>query len=110
MSKIPIKVIRDRLKEYHKGEISIEACLEVRDILTNVLDIIAEAGELEFQKQNRIRQKQNLPKIKRLDSSVFINLLANLLKRKSNNNTSEIGNYPFRRGKPLSCQAGDNLI
>lgn len=70
--KIPIKIVKQALKKYHQGEISTEACIEVREILTNILDVIAQSGAIEFEEQNRIRQEQNLPKTKRMDSSVFI--------------------------------------
>ena len=94
MSNIPLKPIKDKLKEYYKGEVSLKACMEVREILENVLDIISYLGVLEFQEQNKNRQERNFPKTKRLDDSIFINLSTNLFKSVGNYKSSRLGNYP----------------
>ena len=74
MSKLPLKVIKERLKKYYNGEISLEAVIEVREIIEYVLNIIAESGAKEFQIRNRRLQEENQPIIKRLDDSIFITI------------------------------------
>jgi hypothetical protein len=80
MSKLPLKVIKDSLRKYYNGEISLNAVLEVREIVEYILDIVAESGAKEFHLRNRRLQEENQPIIRRLDDSIFITISETLFK------------------------------
>ncbi len=66
--------IKTRIKEYWDGEIPKECIKEVNAIVSDFTDMLINEGIEEFNEYNRRREIQGLPKLKRLDASVFKNL------------------------------------
>ena len=79
---LPLKTIRRILKKYVKTELSLEACLYAKKFLEDILKRLAEASNLELEKENGYREIQKLPKRKRIDVSMIKKISVDLYKRK----------------------------
>jgi len=102
LPKLPVKPIKHILKNYHKGEISDDACYYVRDILLELTEILAEKAVKEFEEINNERKKHGIPKLKRLDKSSFINIWDSFFKSIDVSNMGKVG----KNNNTLLCQDG----
>jgi len=103
VSEFPLKPIKRILKKYYQGEISTDACIYIRDLLLDVTEYLANQGIKEFVEYNCRRQEHNLPVLKRLDKSVFIDISDKIFNAVRNNNIGEVG----KCNEILLCQGGN---
>ena len=99
---LPVKPIKHILKNYHKGEISEDACYYVRDLLLKFTEILADEAEKQFENLNSDREKHGIPKLKRLDKHTFIDIWDSFFKSINVSNMGEVG----KDNKTLLCQDG----
>ena len=90
-NKISKRLVKRILKEYWDGEISKDLCIFVKDYLDELTHKIIKELVAETQRENRLRQVQNLPEMKRIALSTFKSLLAKVNKQTSINLTGNIG-------------------
>lgn len=88
---IPLKPIKHILKAYYKGEISNAACIDVRNLLLDIIGYLAEETVKEFENYNIMRLKQGLPPLKRLNSFVFREVRDRFFKSIGVVNMGEVG-------------------
>jgi len=72
---IPYKLVRRILKTHTDKEVTREGVIYVKEFVENLLKEIVEESIREQEEQNRLRQIQNLPQLKRIQVSVFKRLL-----------------------------------
>ena len=100
VSEFPLKPIKRILKRYYQEEISMDACVYVRDVLLNFTEYLAREGVMEFEEYNRRRVIQGLPLLKRLDRSTFVDTRRKIFNLLKDNNIGEVGEY----NELLLCQ------
>ena len=91
MAGFPYHMLRRFLKAQIEYEISKEYILYVKEFLDEMLNQIAIGTLKELDEINRLRGIQKLHKLKRIDESIFINLLDKTFKPKMNFNHGETG-------------------
>jgi len=91
VNEFPIKPIKRILKRYYQGEISIDTCIYVRDVLLNFTEYLAFEGVKEFGEYNQRRKMQGLPVLKRLDRSTFVNIGSKIFNLLMDINIGEVG-------------------
>ena len=91
VNEFPIKPIKRILKRYYQGEISIDTCIYVRDVLLNFTEYLAFEGVKEFGEYNQRRKMQGLPVLKRLDRSTFVNIGSKIFNLLIDINIGEVG-------------------
>ena len=91
VSEFPLKPIKRILKRYYQGEISMDACVYVRDVLLNFTEYLAREGVMEFEEYNRRRVIQGLPLLRRLDRSAFESARSKVFNLLRDNNIGEVG-------------------
>ena len=96
---IPLKPIKHILKTYYKGEISNAACIDVRNLLLDIIGYLAEETVKEFENYNIMRLKQGLPPLKRLNSFVFREVRDRFFKSIGVVNMGEVG----KQNETLLC-------
>lgn len=69
ISSLPVKPLRRFFEQYYTGEISCETTFELRKLIQEIADFIAQKSIIEFHKMNEERKSKGLPELKRLDKS-----------------------------------------
>lgn len=90
---IPYKLIRRILKTHTDKEVTREGVTYVKEFVENLLKEIAEESIREQEEQNRLRQIQNLPQLKRIQVSVFKRLLDSLFNDTPDLIMGEVAHY-----------------
>lgn len=90
-SELPVNTVKRIIKEHWDGEISQECVKKLGMIVSDFVDELIKEGVEEFNKHNRLREIQKLPKLKRLDVSIFKNLSTNVYNSVTGRNNGEIG-------------------
>lgn len=103
VNEIPLKPIKRILKKYYNGEITTNSCIYVRDLVLNFTEYVIEECVKEFEDYNIRRQEHNLPVLKRLDTSVFVDFSDKIYKSLLNKTFGEVG----QSNKLLLCQDSD---
>jgi len=88
---IPVKPIKRILKAYYKGEISNATCIDVRNLLLDIIGYLAEETVKEFENYNIRRLNQGIQPLKRLDSFVFREVRDRFFKSIGVVNMGEVG-------------------
>lgn len=96
---IPVKPIKHILKAYYKGEISNAVCIDVRNLLLDIIGYLAEETVKEFENYNIMRLDQGLPPLKRLNSFVFREVKDRFFKSIGVVNMGEVG----KQNETLLC-------
>lgn len=87
----PIKPIKRILKKYYNGDISMDACVYVRDVLLEFTEYLALEGVMEFEEYNGRRAIQGLPLLRRLDRTAFESTRSKVFNLLKDNNIGEVG-------------------
>ena len=106
--KIPYKLVRRILKTHTDKEITREGVTYVKEFVENLLKEIAEECIKEQEEQNRLRRIQKLPKLKRIQVSVFKRLLDSLFNETPDFNMGEVAQYS--RETTLSDKADIEVV
>ena len=85
--------IRNKVKSKCEYEVSKEILDKICIFVSEFTDAVIVKCIDEFDRINRCREFQRLPKLKRLDSSILINLSDNLFNQKFSLINCEIGEY-----------------
>lgn len=93
ISEFPLKPIKRLLKKYYCGEISMDACVYVRDVLLVFTEYLAKEGVMEFEEYNKRRVIQGLPLLRRLDRMAFESARSKIFNLLKYNNIGEVGKY-----------------
>ncbi len=91
ISKFPLKPIKRILQRYYQGEISMDACVYVRDVLLVFTEYLAKDGVMEFEEYNKRRVIQGLPLLRRLDRTAFESSRRKIFNLLRDNNIGEVG-------------------
>ena len=91
--KIPYNIVKEILKENVKEDICKESIIYVKEFLDDVLFKISKSIEKEHQISNKERMNYNLPRKKRIDKSILINLSDNQFKSTSYFLIGDVGQY-----------------
>ena len=103
MQTLPLKSIKNILRGYYEGEISIETAILLRNVLQEIADYLAAETVREFHNQNHIREIQGLSPLKRLDKTSLKTVWESILNQITNKNTNgEVGKH----NRTLLCQDG----
>ncbi|MCJ7571998.1 MAG: hypothetical protein MUO82_09010 [Candidatus Thermoplasmatota archaeon] len=100
---IPLKTIKRIMKKYYNGGITTNTCNYVRDLVLNFAEDVSKECVKEFDDYNMRRREHNLPVLKRLDTSVFVDLNNKIYKHIFNKIFGEVG----QDNKLLLCQDSD---
>ena len=88
---IPYHTVRRILKQYIDNDVSKNYVLYVKSFLEDTIRRIAIVSLDELDEINQIRDIQRIPKLRRIDSSIFIKLVENLFNDESVFNRGEAG-------------------
>ena len=88
---ISYKLVRRILKTHTDKEVTREGVIYVKEFLDNMLLDIALESAIEINELNKYRGYQNQPELKRIPVSVFLSVLAQLLKQSTDFNHGELG-------------------
>jgi hypothetical protein len=92
MTELPYRTVKRILKENVNGEVTHQSVVCVKSFLDNLCKDIAKASLKEFEKYNELRRFHNLPKVKRIPSSIYKNVLSVLYKEISDVINDDVGN------------------
>ena len=87
---LPFHTVRRILKTHIKADVTKEYVEFVKTFLEELIQEIANASIQELDKVNQLRSIQNMPKLKRIDSSIFKNFVEQIFKSTSNFNSGEV--------------------
>ena len=88
---ISYKLVRRILKTHTDKEVTREGVAYVRDFLDRMLLDIALECTIKVEELNKYRDYQNQPELKRIPASIFLSVLAQLLKQSTDFNYGELG-------------------
>jgi len=88
---IPYHTVRRILKQYLDNDVSKNYVICIKSFLEETIRRIAIGSMEELEEINHIRDIQRVPKLRRIDSSIFIKLVENLFNDGSVLNHGEIG-------------------
>lgn len=88
---ISYKLVRRILKTHTDKEVTHEGVIYVRDFLDRMLLDIALESTIKVDELNKYRGYQNQPELKRIPVSIFLSVLAQLLKQPTDFNNGELG-------------------
>ena len=91
INEISLKSIKRIIKIYYNGEITTKTCIYVRNLVLNYTECLIEECVKEFEDYNLRRKKHNLPILKRLNTSVFVNFSDKIYKPLVDKNNGEVG-------------------
>ncbi len=75
---IPYHTVRRILKQYIENDVSKNYVIYVKSFLEDTIRRIAISSTDELDEINHLRDIQRIPKLRRIDSSIFIKLVENL--------------------------------